>query len=66
LAKEFLGVEIQMGVHSSVEDARTAMLLYRREKDVFEAEYTGKFGRRGMENGDGGGGKNKKKRKDKK
>jgi RNA exonuclease 4 len=66
LAKEFLGVEIQMGVHSSVEDARTAMLLYRREKDVFEAEYTGKFGRRGMENGDGGGGKNKKKRKGKK
>ncbi|KXS11890.1 ribonuclease H-like protein [Gonapodya prolifera JEL478] len=32
LAKDILGLEIQTGQHSSVEDARVAMLLYRRFK----------------------------------
>ena len=45
LAKELLGLDIQEGHHSSVEDARTAMLLYRKEKDAFESEHTGKYGR---------------------
>ena len=39
LASEFLGVEIQGGAHSSVEDARACMLLYRRDKDAFECEH---------------------------
>ncbi|KAI9651465.1 MAG: 3'-5' exonuclease [Trizodia sp. TS-e1964] len=43
LASELLGVEIQGGMHSSVEDARTAMLLYRRDKDAFEAEHARRF-----------------------
>jgi RNA exonuclease 4 len=38
LAKDVLGLDIQGGEHSSVEDARAAMLLYRAEKDAFEAE----------------------------
>ena len=36
LAKEVLGVDIQGGEHSSVEDARATVLLFRREKDGFE------------------------------
>lgn len=43
LAKEVLGVEIQGGEHSSVEDARATMLLFRREKDAFEAEHAKKW-----------------------
>lgn len=43
LASEVLGVDIQGGEHSSVEDARAAMLLYRREKDGFEMEHARKW-----------------------
>jgi len=39
LAKELLGLDIQTGEHSSVEDARVAMLLYKQEKDIFEARH---------------------------
>ncbi|TGZ85447.1 hypothetical protein EX30DRAFT_337805 [Ascodesmis nigricans] len=39
LAKEVLGIEIQGGQHSSIEDARACMLLYRRYKDEFEREH---------------------------
>ena len=43
LAKEVLGVEIQGGEHSSVEDARATMLLFRKEKEGFEAEHAKKW-----------------------
>ncbi|KAH0547694.1 hypothetical protein FGG08_000183 [Glutinoglossum americanum] len=43
LAREVLGVEIQGGEHSSVEDARTTMLLFRKVKDLFEAEHAKRF-----------------------
>lgn len=36
LAKELLGVDIQGGSHSSIEDARACILLYRRHKQSFE------------------------------
>ena len=39
LAEEFLGLTIQEGAHSSVEDARATMLLYRRDKAGFEKEH---------------------------
>ncbi|TKA70462.1 hypothetical protein B0A49_03816 [Cryomyces minteri] len=45
LAREVLGVEIQGGEHSSVEDARAAMLLFRREKVAFEEENARRWGR---------------------
>ncbi|OJD40713.1 rna exonuclease 4 [Diplodia corticola] len=61
LAREFLGVEIQGGEHSSVEDARATMLLFRKEKDAFEAEHAKRWGR--PEGGDSGGKKKKKGRK---
>ena len=43
LAKEVLGVEIQGGEHSSIEDARTTMLLFRREKQAFDNEHAARF-----------------------
>jgi RNA exonuclease 4 len=39
LAAEILGIEIQNGPHSSVQDARATMLLFRREKEAFEREH---------------------------
>lgn len=44
LAKEVLGVDIQGGEHSSIEDARATMLLFRREKGEFEKEHIKKWG----------------------
>ena len=44
LAKEVLGVVIQGGEHSSVEDARATMLLFRREKEGFEREHVKRWG----------------------
>jgi RNA exonuclease 4 len=44
LAKEILDVEIQAGQHSSIEDARVAMLLFRRHKSAFDAEHANRFG----------------------
>lgn len=44
LAKERLGMEIQEGEHSSVEDARATMLLFKLEKDVFEKDVAQRYG----------------------
>jgi RNA exonuclease 4 len=43
LAKEVLGVEIQGGEHSSIEDARATMLLFRRHKPAFDIEHASRF-----------------------
>lgn len=43
LAKEILGVEIQEGEHSSIEDARATMLLFRRHKSAFDVEHANRF-----------------------
>ncbi|OAP65778.1 hypothetical protein AYL99_01750 [Fonsecaea erecta] len=40
LASELLGFEIQQGEHSSVEDARACMLLFRKDKSAFEREHS--------------------------
>ncbi|KAI9821690.1 MAG: 3'-5' exonuclease [Pycnora praestabilis] len=71
LSKELLGIEIQGGEHSSVEDARACMLLFRRNKDAFEVEHAQKFPMRSKQGVAEGGGtdekvKRKKKRKGKK
>ncbi|KAA8649950.1 hypothetical protein EYZ11_000990 [Aspergillus tanneri] len=64
LASEFLGLDIQAGAHSSVEDARATMLLYRRDKDEFEREHLKKWPVRVVaEKGDGEDKKKKKKKK---
>ncbi|KAF2845478.1 hypothetical protein T440DRAFT_472610 [Plenodomus tracheiphilus IPT5] len=44
LADKLLGVQIQVGAHSSVEDARATMALYRLEKAAFEQEIRQKYG----------------------
>lgn len=44
LAKEVLKVEIQGAEHSSVEDARITMLLYKAEKKEFERLHQAAFG----------------------
>ena len=44
LAKSELGMSIQTGEHSSIEDARAAMLLYKKEKVGFEEENRRHFG----------------------
>jgi RNA exonuclease 4 len=71
LAREILGLEIQQGHHSSVEDARTTMLLFQKEKEAFEAEHAKTWGRpkkmMGLEVEDGEeSGRKKKKKKGKK
>ncbi|KAI1623410.1 ribonuclease H-like domain-containing protein [Exophiala viscosa] len=40
LASELLGFEIQEGEHSSIEDARACMLLFRKDKTAFEREHS--------------------------
>ena len=44
LAKLLLGIDIQGGEHSSIEDARAAMLLFRKEKEGFDREHLSKWG----------------------
>jgi len=44
LARQVLGVDIQGGEHSSIEDARATMLLFRREKEGFESEHIKRWG----------------------
>ncbi|KAI9798035.1 MAG: 3'-5' exonuclease [Candelina submexicana] len=53
LALEVLGWEIQTGEHSSVEDARACMALFRREKEAFEREHAIRFSIRKVKVGEG-------------
>lgn len=67
LAKELLGLDIQTGEHSSIEDARVAMLLYRKEKESFDAEHSKQSGKNGVvtESQASGNAKRRKKKKKK-
>ncbi|TQV93003.1 hypothetical protein V2A60_003683 [Cordyceps javanica] len=44
LAQTLLDVEIQDGAHSSVEDARVTMLLFRRNKSEFDVDHANRYG----------------------
>lgn len=67
LAKEILGMEIQDGQHSSVEDARVAMLLFRRHKPQFDVDHMNRYpdsqGGGGAQRGSSSNAKTKKKKK---
>ncbi|GMG28693.1 unnamed protein product [Ambrosiozyma monospora] len=52
LSEAILKEQIQSGSHSSVEDARATMLIYRSDKVVFEKLHDLKFGK-GKKHGDG-------------
>ncbi|PTB39815.1 3'-5' exonuclease [Trichoderma asperellum] len=43
LAKEILGIEIQSGPHSSTEDARATMLLFRKHKSGFDMDNMNRY-----------------------
>lgn len=43
LAQELLHIEIQKGQHSSVQDARVAMLLFRKHKSGFDVDHANRF-----------------------
>ncbi|KAF3483033.1 RNA exonuclease 4 [Arthroderma uncinatum] len=66
LASELLGLEIQGSAHSSVEDARATMMLFRRDKDGFEREHLKKWPARTVPASDGTGEQKKKKKPKKK
>lgn len=51
LAKSELGMEIQTGEHSSIEDARATMGLFRKEKVGFEEENRKRFGQQRVQKG---------------
>ncbi|RFU26963.1 hypothetical protein B7463_g9369, partial [Scytalidium lignicola] len=63
LAKEVLGIDIQGGQHSSLEDARVTMRLYQRNKAAFEVWHSQHFKTRPLDNGSSNGSKSNKKRK---
>ncbi|KAK6531218.1 3'-5' exonuclease [Arthrobotrys megalospora] len=44
LAKEILGLDIQGAAHSSVEDARVTMMLYKKDKKEFEKLAAERYG----------------------
>jgi RNA exonuclease 4 len=48
LVEKLLGVEIQVGSHSSIEDARATMALFRLEKPAFEEEMMKIYGKSGV------------------
>jgi RNA exonuclease 4 len=43
LAEAILGVEIQKGVHCSIDDARVTMSVFRRHEQAFEADHANRF-----------------------
>ena len=63
LAQEILGVEIQAGAHSSIEDARVTMLLFRKHKSGFDVDHANRYTPKPQPNGPSKGKKFKKKRK---
>lgn len=44
LAREILGIDIHQGVHSSLQDARVAMVLFKRYKQSFDLEHINQYG----------------------
>lgn len=43
LALNLLNIEIQEGAHSSIEDARVTMLLFRKDKSAFDVDHASRY-----------------------
>ena len=63
LAQQLLGVEIQGGAHSSIEDARATMLLFRKHKSAFDMDHANRYAPKPTTGGAQKGNKPKKKKK---
>ncbi|KAG5662921.1 hypothetical protein KAF25_005339 [Fusarium avenaceum] len=63
LAQQLLGVEIQGGAHSSIEDARATMLLFRKHKSAFDMDHANRYAPKPTIGGAQKGSKQKKKKK---
>ncbi|KAM0499795.1 hypothetical protein ACHAP8_005403 [Fusarium lateritium] len=63
LAQNLLGVEIQGGEHSSIEDARATMLLFRKHKPAFDVDHANRYAPNTASGGGQKGNKPKKKKK---
>ncbi|KAL6892224.1 ribonuclease H-like domain-containing protein [Trichoderma evansii] len=63
LAKEILGIEIQSGPHSSTEDARATMLLFRKHKSGFDMDNMNRYAPKQTANASGSRSKKKSKKK---
>ncbi|CAG7562465.1 unnamed protein product [Fusarium equiseti] len=63
LAQQLLGVEIQGGAHSSIEDARATMLLFRKHKSAFDMDHANRYTPKPAAGGAQKGNKPKKKKK---
>lgn len=63
LAREILGFEIQNGPHSSTEDARATMLLFRKHKSGFDMDNTNRYAPKQTTNASASRSKKKKKKK---
>ncbi|KAF5636643.1 RNA exonuclease 4 [Fusarium sp. NRRL 52700] len=61
LAQKILGFEIQGGAHSSIEDARATMLLFRKHKQAFDVDHANRYAPKPASGGQKGA-KSKKKR----
>jgi RNA exonuclease 4 len=62
LAKEILKVDIQAGQHSSIEDARVTMLLFRKYKPAFDLAHASQYPDKQKQKPKAGKGKKTKKR----
>ncbi|KAH8172580.1 exonuclease domain-containing protein [Sarocladium implicatum] len=60
LARELLNIQIQEGAHSSVEDARVTMLLFRKHKSAFDVDHANRFAPKAPKGGPSNGKKAKK------
>ncbi|KAH7327848.1 ribonuclease H-like domain-containing protein [Stachybotrys elegans] len=63
LAHEILSVDIQSGAHSSIEDARVTMLLFRRFKSSFDIDHANRYAQKPVKDAKQPGKKSKKSRK---
>lgn len=51
LARQILGIEVQDRAHSSIEDARATMFLFRKHKSEFDVDHANRFAPKSLASG---------------